>query len=63
MPTPWNLQQIKRKHQQMMQSLGSKQRDVDDFDGGGGGAVAAAPVADGEMAAGAGNEDPIKIIR
>ncbi|KAH8264461.1 hypothetical protein KR038_008872 [Drosophila bunnanda] len=62
-PTPWNLQQIKRKHQQMRQSLGSKQRDVDDFDGGGGGAVAPAAFAGGGTAAGAGNEDPIKIIR
>ncbi|KAH8374975.1 hypothetical protein KR200_010075 [Drosophila serrata] len=62
-PTPWNLQQIKRKHQQMRQSLGSKQRDVDDFDGGGGGPVALAAPVGGGTAAGAGNEDPIKIIR
>ncbi|KAH8395838.1 hypothetical protein KR215_005886 [Drosophila sulfurigaster] len=32
-----SVQQLRRKHKQMMQSLGSKQRDVDDFDGGGGG--------------------------
>ncbi|KAH8292537.1 hypothetical protein KR054_011590 [Drosophila jambulina] len=62
-PTPWNLQQIKRKHQQMRQSLGSKQRDIDDFDGGGGEASAPAAPAGGVMAAGAGHEDPIKIIR
>jgi len=59
-PAPWNLQQIKRKHQQMMQSLGSKQRDVDDFDGGGADAVAPAG---GETSAVAGHEDPIKIVR
>ncbi|XP_032289633.1 uncharacterized protein [Drosophila virilis] len=31
-----SVQQLRRKHKQMMQSLGSKQLDVDDFDGGGG---------------------------
>jgi len=59
-PAPWNLQQIKRKHQQMMQSLGSKQRDVDDFDGGGADAVAPAT---GATSAVAGHEEPIKIVR
>ncbi|XP_034486219.1 glucosidase 2 subunit beta isoform X2 [Drosophila innubila] len=32
-----SVQQLRRKHKQMMQSLGSKQRDVDDFDGNGAG--------------------------
>ncbi|XP_030558857.1 glucosidase 2 subunit beta isoform X2 [Drosophila novamexicana] len=31
-----SVQQLRLKHKQMMQSLGSKQLDVDDFDGGGG---------------------------
>ncbi|XP_017013565.2 uncharacterized protein [Drosophila takahashii] len=56
-PAPWNLQQIKRKHQQMMQSLGSKQRD--DFDGGEQDAVA--PV--GATSSVAGHDEPIKIVR
>jgi len=44
----------------MMQSLGSKQRDVDDFDGGGADAVAPAT---GATSAVAGHEEPIKIVR
>ncbi|KAM8705078.1 hypothetical protein ACLKA7_009526 [Drosophila subpalustris] len=59
-----SVQQLRRKHKQMMQSLGSKQRDVDDFDGGGGDGVG--------FGAGAGvngavtatqDADAIKIIR
>ncbi|KAH8276804.1 hypothetical protein KR026_001034 [Drosophila bipectinata] len=59
-PAPWNLQQLRKKHQQMIQSLGKKERDADDFDGGGGGGaggVAAVPVT------GQKDEDPIKIVR
>ncbi|KPU79846.1 uncharacterized protein Dana_GF16904, isoform B [Drosophila ananassae] len=59
-PTPWNLQQLRKKHQQMIQSLGKKERDADEFDGGGGGGaggVAAVPIT------GQKDEDAIKIVR
>ncbi|KAH8417702.1 hypothetical protein KR222_004500 [Zaprionus bogoriensis] len=56
-----SVQQLRRRHKQMMQSLGSKQRDVDDFNGGstaagaGGSFAVAVPATLGA--------DPIKIIR
>nr|AJC97641.1 hypothetical protein [Drosophila arizonae] len=55
-----SVQQLRRKHKQMMQSLGSKQLDVDDFDGGGG----FGPGKDADLAVPATQAaDAIKIIR
>ncbi|EDV93296.1 glucosidase 2 subunit beta [Drosophila grimshawi] len=56
-----SVQQLRRKHKQMMQSLGSKQLDVDDFAGGGNAAVAGGG-ADYAVPA-TQDADSIKIIR
>ncbi|BFF90633.1 glucosidase 2 subunit beta [Drosophila madeirensis] len=62
--SPWNLQQLRRKHKEMMQSLslGSKQRDVDPFDGGGATEARVAAAA-GPDTSSAPDVEPIKIIR
>ncbi|KAH8268043.1 hypothetical protein KR018_007436 [Drosophila ironensis] len=63
-PTPWNLQQLKQKHRQMIQSLGKKERDANDFDfDGGGGAVAGEGAGNGGAGAAPKDEDAIKIVR